>query len=243
MHPEAERDVSALDQKYELGVARSWVNLSRLNPTNQRRLPDARWRLAQWVVAGEPIPTDWLDTWTRRAVAVLRSPVAAARDPAVAAARSLSETGPEWQRVAVEGYVLARRRTRRVAKKVGLAVEAVEAYEQIFFDIRDRLGATGFVSSHILNPWTERAQTDPGLWVRAYAYYGGHRVLETALDVVYPLERGVRDDVPDEVRAEREACRLAIGLRMTPVTDRNLRRWLKLQNLMRECGWGSRNLL
>jgi hypothetical protein len=100
----------------------------------------------------------------------------AARRPAVAAAHGVYRDPAGRLRTALEARVLAGEPAADVARKAGLSLAAVGAYEALFFDVRDRCAAVDFVVQRVIGP--------PDRWeaaVRLLAYLGGPAVADEVL--------------------------------------------------------------
>ena len=86
------------------------------------------------------------DEWTRHAVLQLRYAAAgtltsmAKRSPMLAAVAGAMElaTGPEIERLAVEGRLIALDDVAAIATKTEKPVAVIEAYEKLFLDFRER---------------------------------------------------------------------------------------------------------
>jgi hypothetical protein len=107
------------------------------------------------------MPSEGSDQHIDRAVALRRyvaqqqsgEPGTAAEPPGEAlraAYRIYEENGLiRWQ---IEAYVLAGLSNRETAVRTGIAAEVIADYVSIFFDVRSRLTAGGWISRHILGP-------------------------------------------------------------------------------------------
>lgn len=75
-------------------------------------------------------------------------------------------------RAELEALVLADRPADKIAKVVGLSPGAVTAYEQFFFDVRDRLDRPGWISANVIGSLFDTSPLVllPNL-IRAYGYY------------------------------------------------------------------------
>jgi hypothetical protein len=87
-------------------------------------------------------------------------------------------------RSALEARVLAAEPVDDIARKCAAPVTVVEAYEQAFFDVRDRLKSPDFIGNEVLGP---RLRTG-GTWTfdlvwKFFGFLGGVRVLDELMDV------------------------------------------------------------
>ena len=99
--------------------------------------------------------------------------------PDIAAAIGIHE-GEPTTRVAVEARLLAGEPIEAIARRCGVPVETVEVYEQLFFNVTDRLENTSYILFCAIGPATYEGfdLDDPGAVLRWFAYMGGPRVLD-----------------------------------------------------------------
>lgn len=221
------------------GPPRPPANLLELRPGGAFRPPDYRWQLARRLADGEFIPSEWVDSWVLLAEEVLTTPPGPVWNSpdlrAAGAARELAEREPCWQRVEVEARLLAGESVEVIAAKAGLTTAAVEAFAALFFAVADRIEYSGYVLHVVIRLYAPGSESDLGVQARLLGYTGGPHVLDAVLDSVD--RPGVRpdEDVSSEDRELRELTRLALGLRMAPVTAENAVTWARLYFLMQEC--------
>ena len=208
-------------------------------PDGAFRPPDYRWWLANRLAAGEWVPDSWIDSWVLRAEELLTTPPSPWLDApdlrALAAARDLYERGPSWQRIEVEARLLAGETIEAIAAKTGVSIGAVVAFAALFFAVADRIESSGYVLHVVLRLYAPGNESDIGVQARLLGYTAGSHVLDAVLDSVD--RPGVRpdEDVSAENRELRNLARLALGLRMTSVTESNAVVLARLYFLMREC--------
>jgi hypothetical protein len=116
-----------------------------LHPKNPIPPTDRRWRIAELVARGfTPWETDRENSWIQRAVNYLKTASAAgpekpAADLADVDAALKVHKSDKLTRGTLEARILARMPADQVAAACGLTVEALQAYEALFFDVRDHL--------------------------------------------------------------------------------------------------------
>lgn len=154
------------------------------------RAPDWRWELALDLVGrGRRGPRKSVDQWLLEAVRYQRdesrgaSPLTLARRyPAVAAAHEIHRR-QHAQRLLIEAWLLAGADDELIALETGTGPAVLEAYEQLFFNVRDRLRA----SDYVLNAIARSHRTDPhprAETVQRLAYAEGPVVLKAILEAV-----------------------------------------------------------
>ena len=101
--------------------------------------------------------------------------------PTFAAAHQLYVAADEmtWM---IEARVLAGLEPSEIARHVAVSPAVIDAYEGLFFDVRDRLNARCYVQLHALRrPSPDDSRMDLVGWLlRTLAYHGGAVVLELA---------------------------------------------------------------
>ena len=173
------------------------IDLLMANPS---RAPDAWWRRARgYYFEGQLIPTVKRDGgrgnfWIRKAIRFLdaarqaktkrqRMSVMAAY-PAIYWAYDLrTRADKRVALAAVEARILARQTDPEIAKAHGCWPRYIEAYEALFFNVRDRLKHQDFILCSVLrdvhNEGLENCKADV-LW-KLFAYLGGPHVLEALM--------------------------------------------------------------
>jgi hypothetical protein len=229
------------------------VALSECLEKSPLRRPDWRWQLAA-LSMGEKLPrrSGLHDPWVRRVVRYLkwRDPSLGAgprrgrphHDPVLEEACRIRGAPDPHLRGELEAWILAGEPIEAVAERCGLPAAVSEAYAEVFFDVRHRLGA----EDHVLQVLFGRELVSgfsledlPSLW-RFFAFMRGPHALAVLLHV-FPGSR--RRPWPASFRASPEerrriiaACRgavLARCLRRSRPTILHLRRLLALQSLLR----------
>lgn len=178
------------------------LDCSRDNPF---RPPEWRWQRALAIVDGtQPNPTRRYDgpvgfKWIKKAVAFRRAIRAADTDELK---RRVANRYPDlfWAHYAwennnpikhqLEAYFLAREENWTIGFKCGLAPEQVDAYECVFFNVREKLDHPAYILHSVVGPALHRSFSDrdySAIW-KLYAYFYGPYVLEALTSkMVNPL--------------------------------------------------------
>jgi hypothetical protein len=93
----------------------------------------------------------------------------------------------------LEARVLADESTGVIADTMAMTPEVVAWYEAIFFQVRDRLGARGYIAHQVIK-WHGDSEPDLGQIWKLFAYRGGPVVLESLIHGLPPANR------PQDVR-------------------------------------------
>jgi hypothetical protein len=177
------------------------------------RLTDWRWRRACHIIEGGPRATARLDgdagaKWIRRAVKFrkmldkcdAKSHYRLAEfDPVMFWAYTMFDRPERRLRWTIEARILARQTDKEIADEVASSPETIEAYEAVFFNVRDRLDRKEYILHVVLSEAGQncRASAYDVVW-KLFAYCGGPLVLERLLE---PVARAVPPKNPDEVPA------------------------------------------
>jgi len=163
----------------------SYVSLMDFTEANPAHPADWRWQRA--VVRVETKSRRQLradDEWVRRATRYLRKlrkgfDRAVRLDPDLAAAQQLAGRH-SLNRCEIEARILARQPANEVAAKCRLATCAIEVYEKLFFDVRDRLDTPSWITHQVLGPKTwQPLERDDIEWVwKGLGYQYGAEVLD-----------------------------------------------------------------
>lgn len=100
--------------------------------------------------------------------------------PAMFWAHSIYQDDGNPQKYAIEAYILAREKDHEVGFRAGCAPEIVEAYEAVFFNVRDKLRHMSYIINVVLGDAIHRGLHDRRydlLW-KLCAYQGGPYVLD-----------------------------------------------------------------
>jgi hypothetical protein len=207
------------------------------------RPADWRWRRAQRLVAqGRYFSRRRDHAQTGRAARYLRALArrsrpaseAARHYPEIHAARRLHEGGSAVP-LMIQARLLARQPIDEVARRTGVPVAVVNAYQGLFFDVVDCLDARDWVLVRAIGmgAWGGKAFPDRGALLKCFAYFGGPLVL----DVVLPYLVGGKDlfdpplDLSTEGGRREQVVRLAVATQMLPqgaATDKRLHKIMEI---------------
>jgi hypothetical protein len=129
----------------------------------------------------------------------------------------------------IQARLLARQPVDEVARRTGVPVAVVNAYQGLFFDVVDCLDARDWVLVRAIGmgTWSGKAFPDHGALLKCFAYFGGPLVLEAVL----PYLVGGKDlfdpplDLSTEGGRREQVVRLAVAVHLLPkdaTTDRRL---------------------
>ena len=181
-----------------------------LSPENPWRAPDWCWQRAALLARNELQPSRVDDRTVKRATKFLRSldrsetagdtQLLFNRDPALYWAHRLYQGQNEMYslRAELEARILANDNPERMSTVTGLSEQAIQNYEQMFFDVRSRLKCSGFILHVIIGTALHRGFTERDyqiLW-KFYGYTYGPDVLEALITQRIPsdLQGTFRDD-------------------------------------------------
>jgi hypothetical protein len=163
-------------------------------PQNPLQPLDDRWLRAGYLAKqGQHPSPEHDDHWVEQAVQYLTALAAchddadrqhlAAQMPAVAQAHALHQADPPLLRWAVEARVLADEPAEDIARKCNLLPGGVEAYENLFFDVRDKLGAESWVLCQAigLNAHAGLTELDLGVRWKLVGYKRGPLALDALI--------------------------------------------------------------
>jgi hypothetical protein len=159
--------------------------------------------------------------------------------PDVAGAVAIHE-GEPTARWVVEARLLAGEPIEAIAGRCGVPVEAVEVYEQLFFNVVDRLTSTSYILFHAVGAASYRGfdGDDSGAVLKWFAYMGGPRVLDFLLDGrdapggPMPVEGRV---IPtDEAARSASLRRMALAAKALPVNRATAIRLIRLYAFQEE---------
>lgn len=142
------------------------------------RSPDWRWQRAWWrnqtrSRRGERQDDDW----TQRALGCVKAIHREAcgyrpyrPDPELMQARQLAQHH-DWNRAELEARILADQPIVEISSAMGVSTGVVSAFEALFFDVRPRLGAQGWIIYEVigLRPWGPMLSQDVAI---AWMYFG-----------------------------------------------------------------------
>lgn len=182
--------------------------------TNPWRVPQWRWLRAVNITEGGPGTTARRDTpdgfkWISRArrFKTLRDAAATER---LLLELSLDESDIFWAHYAwlnenspvkwaIEAHLLARETNREIGFRTGCAESIVDAYENLFFNVREKLNYREYVINVVLRDSVNNGlnERNPDLLWKLFGYCGGPLVLDAMIGrLVNPMWASRPDDVP-----------------------------------------------
>jgi hypothetical protein len=138
------------------------------------------------------------------------------------------------QRQILEARLLTSETFDEIAERFVTAAQTIECFEQLFFNVRDRMQATDWLIKAIQGPHEDRARSRDGVMTpaqrgfayRHFAYFGGPLILDA---VVMCLSRQQDEDsCLDEATRDVVSSRAALATSLLVVDGQNVMRLLKL---------------
>jgi hypothetical protein len=200
------------------------------------RPPSWRWLRAVDLADNRQPAHEEDDHWVRQAMRfchrLRHSPGAAALEelaqdmPALFQAHSLFTAPPSFQRWEIEARLLTHEPFEQVALKCASQPEVIDAYHAVFFHVRDRLDASGYIRNMVIGPKLLFGLTedDVDIILKLYAYNGGPYVLDLLVDyyrhppVVPEHLEQLAPEALEELRTKL-LIRAAILARVLPIDD------------------------
>ena len=108
----------------------------------------------------------------------------------------------------LEAYLLTNLDFDEIGSLVGLGVDVVYWYEQIYYRVRDRLAARDWIVQEAIGKsvHSEATKHDLDIILKWLAFYGGWTVLELCLTHILPDEDGDMSHSAEAARGERVRC-------------------------------------
>jgi hypothetical protein len=136
--------------------------------------------------------------WIARAVEHLRTQQH--NHPEISAARELVEAGTR-ERDELEARLLAGHSDQQISERMDLLEPVVAAYASLFFAVRGRLNASGWIRNQAIG-WPGIGRPLPlGVFLKYMAYYSGEVVLEGLLPVLRRIAEAMTGGNIDTLRA------------------------------------------
>lgn len=174
---------------------------------NPLRAPNWRWLRAVQIDGGGPKPSQKRDgvdgyKWIRRSVRLKRRnalnsnrPYAsydlAQLDPNLFWAHSMWANEKAPTRWAVEARILAGETDEEIAKKIGCEPGVIEAYESVFFNVREKIEHSEYVVNVVMADAVARGLSERQydlLW-KMFGYQGGSYVLDAMISKFTMMRR------------------------------------------------------
>lgn len=244
--PDIEREAEAAKQR-ELLDRLSWRVDAPSRPV------DWRWQRASWLVeSGKELSRCRDDMPTGYAFRFCRH-LSKCRDDCDFerlhyAAPDFFDAWTVWQRgekdgtrANLEARILAKQAFLEIGRKLCLTEAACRAYEEVFFNVTDRLHLTDFIINRVIGSKMHfgLAPEDTNVIWKMYAYFGGVHVLE---DLIYQDAGGGPCSHPENVASYYGADamavlrrKMAIAMRTLPLDDPKIAlRFLRLGARMQQ---------
>lgn len=212
----------------------------KMNAINPLRTTDWRWKYAQKLLnKSAPKCPESGDAWVNRAVRHLSADKTtpylvrsdkARFDPRINEAFEIfSDEAQPKRRWHLEALLLTTEPLDQVAKRCGLPTATVEAYAELFFDVRRCLQATDWLLIKAVgsSPVNRFAGPQPGgLW-KYFALFGGVLVLECCMaatgDADWPawLPQAAGSDDPAVIERFKQKLKLTYRLQLAQTDEEN----------------------
>jgi hypothetical protein len=223
------------------------VSMIELSPQCPFRPPHWRWTYGRYrVERGMGVPPPSEGAWVRLAYYMnevllkLRStePPLQLTDwrADVVYAYQLWKNTHSLSRDAVEAFILARESSLGIARRFCIQVAAVEAYEALFFDVRDRLRHRAYVTGMLLGPELNGplSETRFPAVLKAFGYNRGPLMVDALLGIyrsqiepLEPVQLGTFLPASELIGLELRA-KAAVAAMMLPINDKTAPILLKL---------------
>jgi len=182
--------------------------LTEFSPRNPFRVPQWRWERARNVVEdNSPLSRRMDDNAVRRAVHFRRR-LELCNTPQDVALLEMEESPMFWAyeifsarqesyqglKNELEARILAQDTPEHVASRCCISPLAVKAYEEVFFNVTDRIQNTGYILHQVIGPRLHRglqARDYAELW-KLFGYFGGPIVLNMMIDQCVDPQRPVQ---------------------------------------------------
>lgn len=180
------------------------LNALRNNPM---RSPHWKWLRVLSIESGGPKASRAMDgadgfRWIRRALRLKRRHAEAASRPMALYhlarvdgdlfwAHSLWADEKQPTRWAIEARILAGETNEEIAKKIGCEVGVIDAYESVFFNVREKLANTEYIVNVVMADSVTKGLTERQydlLW-KMFGYTGGSHVLDAMITRFSAIER------------------------------------------------------
>ena len=206
--------------------------------TGPFREPDRHWRRCQYLMehGRQPIPdldhAVVCEAW-RFANARNQCRTEAELDqlkqsfPAVADAHNFHVTAEPLRRDELEARLLAKETDEEIAAKIdGISPAGVGVYHELFFCVRPRLKAFGYITNMVLkcSPADVVAEDDQATWLRRFAFHFGSAGVDQIIEYfrnppVIPKSLAELDDDALEVLRKKLAIRETLLGGALPIAD------------------------
>jgi hypothetical protein len=206
---------------------------------------DWRWRRAQRLVEHRQARSRLRDdAATRRAASYVRdlarygglSPKLAGKHPQIWAAHRLRQSdGPA--RLVVEARILARQTSDAIAQLTGIDADVVDAFEAVFFSVRDHIDARDWVAAQaIYRGPGGQTESRAGAGLKVFAYLGGPSVLDAVIPYLVEGKElfDASLDLSTQAGLDEQAVRLAVAAHLLPDDPATNAKLSRIMLMMRE---------
>ncbi len=207
-----------------------------LNPQNPLRPPHWRWQRALQLAEGAPVSRQADDIHTRLAGRFRKRLLAAQLDPQLQLTLQTkftdlylahtvavsSEPAYRELRNELEARILTNESVSVLASRLGFRQTAVEAYERMFFDVRERLGRPAYILHFIIGSTTCGQLTErmTGVLWKLFGYYGGPICLDVLISGFEGQDLMVgmtTTETLDSLIALRQRQKMLVGAATIPI--------------------------
>jgi hypothetical protein len=220
------------------------VSILDSHPENPYRAVDWRFRLAEAILSGQLPPSRRpLDAWVKQAIQFQRDHAAGKGeasigrsgrlDPVILEAFEIRFSAEPRLRSVLEARVLAGQPAPAIAEHCGLTADVVEAFERLFFDIRNRLAAGDFIRATVNGVEPSDGIPDVDALMKTYAFAMGPLVLD-ALLAVLDAEESLGRGAMCVATGDEKLIRMAIVARSIAVTAKTAPGLIRLQARLKE---------
>ena len=211
----------------EVETEQTSVGFMQFRPDNPFRPVDWRWERARQLASGRSPRCRWDDKITLAASRFLRDQERTAdeasgtglvdRDREILGALQIRRGVPRlfWE---LEARILAGQSDEEIGSRLGVPGSVVEAYESLFFSVREKLHASDWVMCHVIGPkvYERLSEQDIDIIWKLWAYRGGPLVLD-GLIATHDAARGENADRLDPKLVR--LCAMAIDATVLSASD------------------------
>lgn len=158
----------------------------------------------------------------------------------------ISNSGDKEMQAILQARILAGQTDREIAKELGTIPGAIDFYERVFFNVRDRLNSRSWIMRQVIGPVALRTgdateTLDPhrqGICWQLFGYFGGSEALDFLLfgmnHLLPPQNPGEAAEWTRQVAEAALQRKVAMASHVMEVTKYNVARVLELGLKLRE---------
>lgn len=157
--------------------------------------------------------------------------------PATALARAIN-IGKSAQRIEIQSRFLAGQAPAEIADLLGLSLAAVDMYEALFYNVRDRLEAECYIFGAAIG-WRALRPSHDGMdaetILKMVGYFGGPHVLDVALPMLLnkgPMLERFDGTLAEDAANARQRAEMLFSAMRRPLAAKSAIRMTLLQNLL-----------